>query len=205
MRSYRIWSPIKARPSENYLTDPAWLYTICNMSGIPKTIHLIGLDKLPPSRYTTFFEQMRILHPLWEIIIWDDASALSIVDEHFPEWRQDYLAYKLPVQREDIFRTMIVYLYGGFYLDMDMHCLKSLDDLCQHELVLGVEKILSPHACMVLHHRHQVRVANYMFGSRPRHGFWLDFLTAAKALADFVICYESEVLDTTGPGLLTNV
>jgi len=175
------------------------------MNTIPKTIHLVSTSSIPLPKYTSYIDQMRALHPEWEIIIWDEATALAFVDEHFPEWKDHYRAYKIPVQRADIFRIMVVYLRGGFYLDMDMQCLKSLDDLCTHELVLGVEKTLSPGLCMWLHHRYPVRIANYMFGSRPNHGFWLDFLAAAKDAADVVISYESEVLDTTGPGLLTNV
>lgn len=175
------------------------------MDIIPQTIHLIGAGKVPPPKYIAFVEQMRALHPLWNIIIWDDATALSVVDEHFPDWKLYYRAYKIPVQRTDIFRVMVVYLHGGFYLDMDMYCLKNLQSLCKYDMVLGVEKILPEDECKRLQQIYPLRIANYMFGSRPYHSFWLDFLAAAKIKAGSAINHESDVLDTTGPGLLTKV
>lgn len=175
------------------------------MDVIPKKIHLIGVGKIPVGRYRAYVSVMRDLHPAWEVTIWDDDTALSFVKRFFPDWLQHYCAYKLPVQRADIFRIMIVYLKGGFYLDMDMQCLRTLDDLCGHSMVLGMEKMLSRQRCAELGHKYPLRIASYMFGSRPRHGFWLDFLRQAKLLAGTAIHRESDVLETTGPGLLTNV
>jgi inositol phosphorylceramide mannosyltransferase catalytic subunit len=175
------------------------------MNTITKTIHLISATREPPPRYADCISKMRDLHPDWRLRIWDDVAAACLVKQYFPEWLRCYHAYKLPVQRTDIFRAMVVYLYGGFYLDMDIFCLRSLDDLCGHGLVLGIEKILSHEECLKLHHQYPVRMANYMFGSIPGHGFWMDFLMAAKAKAGTVIREEEDVLETTGPGLLTNV
>lgn len=175
------------------------------MSLIPKIIHLISPEKVPPAKYMNFIDRMRSLHPLWEIIVWDDATALSVVDEYFPNWKQHYGSYKRPIQQADIFRVMIVYLKGGFYLDMDMFCLRKLDDLCNQEIVLGIEKILSPEDAHRLNHIYPIRIANYMFGSKPGHGLWLDFLNEAKSKADNTVAKEDDVLETTGPGLLTNI
>jgi len=175
------------------------------MSTIPKIIHLISPGQQPPAQYDPFIAQMKALHPLWRFIIWDDSMASAVVAAHFPDWKYYYDRYSLPVQRADIFRAMVVYLYGGFYLDMDVHCLKSLDGLCERQLVLGVEKILSAEECARTGHKYPVRIANYMFGSRPRHAFWLSFLAAAEQVADAAICHESDILEVTGPGLLTNV
>lgn len=172
---------------------------------IPHIIHLIGATQQPPQICVPYINRMRALHPLWQITIWDDVAALTLVRTHFPDWEYCYQNYQAPVQRTDILRVMLVYLYGGFYLDMDILCFKSLDDLCSHNLVLGVEKKLSPLESRKLHHIYPTRIANYMFGSKPRHPFWLDFLAEAGKRAKVAIKSESDVLETTGPGLLTNV
>lgn len=44
-----------------------------------------------------------------------------------------------------------------------------------------------------------------MFGSKPKHCFWLDFLNEAKSKSGCSIKEENDVLETTGPGLLTNI
>jgi mannosyltransferase OCH1-like enzyme len=175
------------------------------MEHIPKSIHLISVGNFPLSKYSHFVERIKTLHPSWSINIWDDASTLSLVQEHFPDWVEAYNSYRMPVQRADIFRIMIIYLRGGFYLDLDMFCLKKLDDLCGKEMVLGIEKILPADECARLNHQYPVRVGSYMFGSRPGHGLWLDFLDAAKSKSAGNIALEDDVLETTGPGLLTNV
>lgn len=175
------------------------------MDTIPKKIHLISAEKKTPPQYAGFIDQMHALHPSWQINVWDDSTASAIVGQHFPDWQPRYDSYRLPVQRADIFRAIVVYLYGGFYLDMDMQCLKSLDDLCGNGMVLGVEKTLSAEECRRLSHKYQVRIANYMFGSMPGHGFWLDFLAAAKENSNADIKQEADILEGTGPGLFTNV
>lgn len=175
------------------------------MTTIPAIIHLISATSEPPARYAECLQEMHRLHPEWVINIWDDDMAVRIVEQHFPDWLPPYLAYEKNVQRTDILRVMLVYLYGGFYLDMDMFCLRPLDELRGETLVLGVEKTLSQEECLHLGHRYPLRIANYMFGSRPLHAFWLDFLTAARSRAAQVITCESDVLETTGPGLLTDV
>jgi mannosyltransferase OCH1-like enzyme len=172
---------------------------------IPTCIHLIYADKALPARYAFYAHRMRFLHPGWEVCVWDDAAALAVVNQHFPAFGEMYSSYKAPVQRADIFRVLIVYLMGGFYMDLDMLCFRSLDELCKEELVLGIEKTLPESECARLDHRHSVRIANYMFGSRPRHPFWLDFLAAARVRSKDPVVSESDILETTGPGLLTNV
>jgi mannosyltransferase OCH1-like enzyme len=176
-----------------------------NTNQIPRIIHLIGVEQQPPLICVPYVNKLRVLHPLWQITIWDDVAALALVRENFPDWEYHYNNYKAPVQRTDIFRVMLVYLYGGFYLDMDILCFKSLDDLRGHNLVLGVEKELSQAETQRLHHTYPIRIANYMFGSRAKHPFWLDFLTAARKRANIAVKCESDVLEITGPGLLTDV
>lgn len=57
-----------------------------------------------------------------------------------PEILKIYDSYERDIQRADIFRLIVVYLYGGFYMDLDMLCLRNMDDLCNNRLVLGEEK-----------------------------------------------------------------
>jgi inositol phosphorylceramide mannosyltransferase catalytic subunit len=175
------------------------------MKSIPKIIHLIGAEKVPPAKYRLFVDRIRSLHPGWKIEIWDDVSALAIVHEYFPELTDMYLSYLFTVQRTDIFRILITYLYGGFYMDMDMLCFKSVDELCGYELVLGVEKILSQSECAGFDHKYNTRIANYMFASQPHHKFWLEVLHEAEKRQGKIINVESDILETTGPGLLTEV
>ena len=173
--------------------------------GIPRKIHLIYASKTIPERYSEYAGVMYDLHPGWEITVWDDETALAMTGKYFPQLAPVYSSYPLTVQRTDIFRVMLMYVEGGFYLDLDMLCMRSLDELCGAGLVLGTEKVLPEDQRVRLGHRFSVRIANYMFGSRPGHAFWLDVLLTAAARASSPITDESGVLESTGPGLLTDV
>ena len=172
---------------------------------IPQNIHLLYRSKIIPDHYQQYFSKIKELHPSWNIRVYDDKDALSIVKRKFPQFLDIYTNYTLNIQRIDLFRILIVFLYGGFYLDLDMNCKKKLDELCTFNLVLGEERTFTPNELLESDHFHCLRIANYMFGSKPGHPFWIDFLNAAVKKSVILVCTENDVLETTGPGLLTNV
>jgi inositol phosphorylceramide mannosyltransferase catalytic subunit len=175
------------------------------MGIIPKRIHLTCRDSNVRQEYDLYFKSIKEHHPLWDIKIYDDGEARQMVVDHLPELIPVYDGYGLNIQRTDMFRLAVVYLYGGFYMDMDMLCYKSLDELCHHKLVLGEEKTMTLEECASLGIEHPLRIANYMFGGMPGHPFWLDVLNEAVKRSPKAIIHEADVLDTTGPGLLTDV
>ena len=174
---------------------------------IPATIHLVFLSKREkyPEAFVICIERVKALHPGWEIKIYNEDDAIEIIDQYLPYLLPLYKSYTHLVQRADLFRVILVYLFGGFYLDMDMYCLKPLDDLRRFKLVLGEEKTLSAVVCTQLGLKEQLRVANYMFGSIAGHPFWLFFLHAALKQSFKKIITENDILETTGPGLLSNL
>ncbi len=60
----------------------------------------------------------------------------TFVKENYPELYETYKGYKYPIQRCDAFRYMVLYKYGGIYIDLDIGCKKRLDELLKHSLVL---------------------------------------------------------------------
>ncbi|WP_367865332.1 glycosyltransferase family 32 protein [Pedobacter sp. WC2423] len=175
------------------------------MAGIPKKIHLIYKSHNIPEAYQEYFESIKVLHSDWDIKIYDDMEARGIIADYMPELLEIYDQYTLNVQRTDLFRIVVVYLFGGFYLDLDMLCFKPLDPLCNHDLVLGEEKMLTEEECTKFGTEHALRIANYMFGSIPKHSFWLEVIKELFKNAKLLIKNEDDVLNSTGPGLLTNV
>lgn len=172
---------------------------------IPRIIHYVYAGRIEPPQYSVYTQKVRELHPLWEINIWDDEAALLLVEEYFPKLREMYISYERPVQRADVFRVMLMYAKGGFYLDLDILCFKSLDEICVKGVVLGVEKTLTQQQCADFGHKHPLRIANYMFGSAPEHPFWLDLLKGIKERSRNPVHSESDLLESTGPGVVTDI
>ncbi len=171
---------------------------------IPKIIHLIRKEQTVPEHYKAYYDRMVSLHPAWTIHSYDDEDMLQWVARHYPGLLEPYTRFPHAIQRSDLFRMLVVHWQGGFYLDMDMYCLQPLDTLLHHVLVLGEEKTLKPSEMSEPHHRHDLRIANYMFGGIAGYPFLFDFVQAALQYSEKPVTTTNDILETTGPGHFTN-
>jgi len=145
------------------------------------------------------------LHPDWDHRFYDDAAARDLLRRELPQVLPVYDNYFFNIQRVDLFRVALMYVSGGFYLDLDIECHKPLDSLCDYPCILGEERIVDPETVAGIGDGNVVRVANYMFGSEPGHPFWRDLLDEMLRRAGRTIASEHDILESTGPGLLTDV
>ena len=114
-----------------------------------------------------------------------------------------YDTYKTNIQRADLFRVIAVYVRGGFYADMDIVCHKPLDALCPFDMVFAEEKTLTEDDRRCCGNRDALRISNYMFGCSPRQPFLAEVLKRMLKEADRPIVTENDIIEATGPGLLS--
>ncbi|HLP89579.1 MAG TPA: glycosyltransferase [Nostocaceae cyanobacterium] len=141
------------------------------MSKIPKIIHQIFFSGKAaiPDNYLRYHQTVLKKHPLWEHQFWDEARARKFMSENYAWFLPTFDAYPYDIQRRDAIRYFILYHYGGFYLDMDVECLKPLDDLLEDfELVLS--KL--------------VNFSNAIMGSVPGHPLWPQVFTELEKRKD---------------------
>lgn len=176
------------------------------MKMIPKLIHLVFLSKTEeyPKIFSRCIARIKELHPNWVIIIYNEDDAVEVIRKHAPYLLPIYNGYGHLVQRADMFRMLILYLFGGFYMDMDMFCLQPMDNLRKYSLVLAIEKVITEEQRVRLQLSETVRIANYMFGSVPEHPFWLSVILESLNFCHFPVTSENDILESTGPGLLSN-
>ena len=172
---------------------------------IPKIFHQTYKAKDIAEPYKTYRQKLLDLHPGWEYLFYDDNDCREIVSRYFPSFLPIYDSRVADIQRADIFRMMAVYAFGGFYLDIDVECINSLDQLCEFRCVFAEEITLTKEETEKKGHRDPVRVANYMFGSEPGHPFLLHVLKKMAEESPREIITVDDVLESTGPGLLTTV
>ena len=65
--------------------------------------------------------------------MWNLKSCVNLIHRHFPKYLPLWKAFTLPIQRADFIRYLILYKYGGIYVDCDIHPLRSLDKLFQKD------------------------------------------------------------------------
>jgi hypothetical protein len=98
---------------------------------IPKIIHQTWSDNpLPQILKYIRDENIKLLKDKgYEFILWTDEMIIKLINEHYPNFYKIYNLALTGVQRGDIARIMILYHYGGIYIDLDILILKDLDTL----------------------------------------------------------------------------
>jgi inositol phosphorylceramide mannosyltransferase catalytic subunit len=172
---------------------------------IPRIIHQTWKSERLPPAFRSFQETWRRHHPGWEYRFYDDEACRRIVGEGFPELLPLYDGCPHAVQRADIFRYLVVAREGGLYADMDMECLRNVEPLLEgRRAVFGVEDRLSPRRARRLNLRHGERIANFIFAAEPDHPLFREIIGKLEELPG-PWNMEQEVLETTGPGMLTDL
>lgn len=170
---------------------------------IPKIIHQTAKTTALSDVYLKLQHRVITLHSDWEYCFYDDEQAREFITANMPEMIDIYDRYTVPVQRADLFRIIATYVKGGFYIDMDVNCHFALDELCCEKIVFAEEKTLTNNEKDELGNRDRLRIANYMFGSSKHHPFWEKMLSRMRSTAKRPIFNEDDILEVSGPGLLT--
>jgi glycosyltransferase involved in cell wall biosynthesis len=182
---------------------------------IPKRIIQTGKQADQPLRNRAMVSNIRLLHPDYEYLFFDDQAVETFIDREFPHYRVVFDSFPFPIQRYDFFRYLAVYRYGGFYLDLDVLLASGLSDLLEFGCVFPFEGLTFSH---LLRTRHKMdwQIGNYAFGAAPEHPFLEAIIkNCLKAQKDpdwvkpmmrgFPALSRDEffVLNTTGPGLVS--
>ena len=182
---------------------------------IPRRIIQTGKNRDLPLIEKAATNGIRLLHPDYEYLFFDDEEVEKFVDTEFPEHRELFDSFPYRIQKYDFFRYLAVFRLGGFYFDLDVLLAKNLDPLLQFDCVFPFEEI-SIHAYLREQHSMDWEIGNYAFGASAGHPFLKAIIeNCIRAQQDRAWaarmwepmphwCREQYfVLDTTGPGLVT--
>ena len=134
-----------------------------NYSTVPAIIHQTWRDAHSiPESWQKASNSCRALHPNYQYRFWTDKEARCLIEKEFPCLLSTYDAYPYDIQRADVIRLIVLYVYGGIYLDMDIVCLKPLDQLRKFPFVL-------PRTM-------PVGLSNDFIVAEPKHPFLLEVL-----------------------------
>ena len=116
---------------------------------IPRVIHQImaytktwGHDV--PSQWNASYQSVLARNVgEFEHHLWTDEKISTFIQKYEPEfYKNTYVTYKYDMQRVDSFRYVLLYHYGGIYLDMDNGCNRPFKELLATLEVLDPD---SPH------------------------------------------------------------
>lgn len=101
-----------------------------NDQKFPKIIHQIWLQGKNniPEKHVTNIESIRKFNPDYEHKLWDEISILQFIYTN-ESWTKTYYSLKYLHQKVDYARYIILWLFGGLYVDIDVKAIKSFDYL----------------------------------------------------------------------------
>jgi len=168
---------------------------------IPKIIHQIWVDSEIPERFRSFRDSWLRHHADWTHRLWTDDELDSYIRSIDPEVYDVYKGHSRPICRADIARYVILKNEGGLYVDLDFECFKPLDQLfADGALVFGIEPATHVASAKAQERGLKRILCPSLIASPPNHVFWDAVFAALKLNRD-----KTDVLDATGPFLLTNV
>lgn len=147
-------------PPDPFYADFAHKAPAPGTRNIPHLIHNLWKDNSIPAAWnTTFYSCHDLVHVNWDFRWWTDETARAFVAEEFPWFLEQYDRYKYPIQRVDAARYLIVYHFGGVYMDLDIGCRLPLD-LITDQGWSGVMGLTEPNG-----------VSNDLLMFSPKHPF----------------------------------
>lgn len=166
---------------------------------IPKIIHQVYEDPDGPSGLLKSFSASWLkFNPGWDYMFWNKDRMESLIEEDFPGFMETYCSFPYNVQRWDAIRYLILYKYGGLYVDMDYECLAPVDPL------------LDDNICCFGQEMHTAKeitsfAGNAFMASVADHGFWKQVINEIRTYKHDHKNKFSIVMNTTGPYMITRV
>ena len=132
----------------------------------------------------------------WKYVLLSDEDNLKIVKKYFPDFLPYYINFKYNIQRADAIRYMVLYLYGGVYLDLDYQAIKPFGSIF---LEKGKEVGLIKSSNIDF-------MTNSFLCSHKGSKFWLECIEEMKKPSKWwYLTKHFEIMCSTGPMMINRL
>lgn len=163
---------------------------------IPKIIHQTWKTDKVPTKWKGYVKKVRSLNPDWEYRLWTDEGNEDFVKEYFPDFLETFMNFPKNIMRADVIRYLLMYKYGGVYLDLDYEFLEPFN-FGEHEVILPLERSIA-------YGDDRNQLGNCVFASVAGHQFWKDAIESLKQNPPQISEY-TEVVEATEPMFLNRI
>lgn len=172
-------------------------------SSAPRLLHQTWKAEEPPAELAALREGcLRRAGADWQHYFWTDSANRNLVSEHYRWFLPTYDQLPRSVMRADVARYMYLHHFGGVYLDLDVHCLRSPDVLLA-ALSEPEEGASAASRATILLCPDPDSLSNAVMASLPGAPLWIDVLEAVSDAVRQGTCIGPT--ECTGPHLLTRV
>lgn len=144
---------------------------------IPKIIIQTWKSNDIPSKYIKDVESIKKYNKDYKYLFFNDIDIDAFIKKNYPIYYDSYLKLPVKIQKIDYFRYIAIYHYGGFYFDLDITCLHSLDDLLKYECVYPVDQNIPKYKCNNIRFKEYCNkdmnflLGQYAFCAKPKNKF----------------------------------
>ena len=172
---------------------------------IPRIIHQIYFDMEGtgvPNHLSTLSQTWKEMHPAWVYRFWNKETTEQLLETDFSDFLNLYYSFPFDVQRWDFIRYLILYRFGGLYVDFDYECLEPLDPLLENSTCyMGMEPAINAYRF-----NKPFIVGNALMAAVPGHSYFKHIIKDISAGEWQNIKSQSlQVVESTGPFMTTRV
>jgi len=149
----------------------------------------------------------------WDYILWDEASINNLVEKDYAWFKPYFNKNTNMIQKIDLAKYLILYKYGGIYVDMDFISIKNFNNILDR---IVKEDLEATNVCQYpniiltdeypLSSQYQKTICNAIMISTKEHPFWLGlFNEYIKNINYTDENKDKETYTKTGPIFLYNV
>ena len=130
-------------------------------SSIEKNIIQTWKSNDIPNKYDNLMNSIKKYNPDYNYIFFTDRDIELFLKKEYYDYYETYLKLPIKIQRIDFFRYIAIYHYGGFYMDLDILCLKSFDDLLDNQCIFPIDEIIFENMCGIKRYEYFCKKHNY--------------------------------------------
>ncbi len=164
---------------------------------IPKRIWQTWKTSTVPDKWRPSPQSIQKFCPDWEYRLTTDEQNRNFVKQIFPQYYELYQSFDREIYRVDIVRYLLLYSYGGVYIDLDLELIRPLEELLTGDSDLYL--VRTPNLG---------GYTNAFMAPAPGCPFWLECISEIAHRAKYRPWYiqgDLKVLWTTGPQMITSV
>lgn len=100
---------------------------------VPKIIHQLWKDNNIPEHLRLMQKSVLNNHPTYEYKLWTDELLIEFIRQFYPNILDYYqTGIEHIIQQIDFVRLLLLYHYGGVYIDIDSFCINPVDDILNY-------------------------------------------------------------------------
>ena len=111
--------------SKNYYETARDFQNVC----VPKIIHQMWRDENVPDHLKAMQSSVQKNNPQYKYMFWTDEEINKFVCSEYLELMAFYDSFQYVIQKADFARLLILYHFGGAYVDLDSMCFGKIDGL----------------------------------------------------------------------------